>query len=381
MTLSDFIEAHFDALIADWSGYAATVNEGRRALSSAQLRTYAPEILRAIAADMRASQSYAEQRSKSHGAKREQGKAFDAIAAQHADDRLTHGFSLNDVVAEYRALRASVLRRWERSGAKGPDAFQELVRFNEAIDQGLTEAVRQFTQRTEHTRDLFAGVLAHDLRSPLGVLTNSAAVLLHDKTLSPASVRATAHLERSTTRMRSMIDDLYVFARARLGNELPINLSPQDMGKICRDAVEEMRVLYPEAVIHVETVGDLSGTWDGGRMGQLLFNLLSNAVRYGAGAILVHAVGDARRVTVSVSNEGNPIPKRALATLFDPLTRVQEKPRRGEAATGMGLGLYICRSIVTAHDGAIRVDSDASGTTFTVTFSRDESEDKPAIVV
>lgn len=370
MTLSNFIETHFDELIADWSSYAVTVNEGRRALSSAQLRTLAPEILKAVAQDMRESQSVAQQRSKSLGAKREQGRAFDAISALHADDRLTHGFSLNDVVAEYRALRASVLRRWEHSGEKGPDAFQELVRFNEAIDQGLTEAVRQFTQRTERTRDLFAGVLAHDLRSPLGVLANAAAVLLHDENLSPASLRATAHLQRSTTRMRSMIDDLYVFARARLGDGLPISVSMQDMGRICRDAAEEMGVLFPSARICVQTQGDLSGAWDGGRMGQLLFNLLSNALRYGKGDVLVRATGDAQCVTVAVSNQGDAIAQHALATLFDPLTRVEQNPRRGEAATGMGLGLYICRCIVAAHHGAITVTSDESGTTFTATLPR-----------
>lgn len=370
MTLSDFIETHFDELIADWSNYAATINEGRHALSSVQLRTFAREILTAVAKDMRESQTRTEQRDKSHGVKRAHDKAFDAVSALHADDRLAHGFGLNEVIAEYRALRASVLRRWEQSGETGPHAFQELVRFNEAIDQGLTEAVRQYTQRTERTRDLFAGVLAHDLRSPLGVLANSAAILLRDDNLSAASLRATAHVQRSTARMRSMIDDLYVFARARLGNELPVSASSQDMGIICRDAAEDMRVLFPAAQIKVECSGDLSGYWDGGRMGQLLFNLLSNAVHYGTGAIAVHVSGDAQNVTVAVSNEGSPIPPHALPTLFDPLTRVEPKRRSGEAASGMGLGLYICHCIVTAHQGVIRAESNEQRTTFTATLPR-----------
>ncbi|WP_227747312.1 sensor histidine kinase [Paraburkholderia franconis] len=225
-----------------------------------------------------------------------------------------------------------------------------MIRFNEAIDQMLSESVRRYAEQTRRIGDLFAGVLAHDLRSPLGAILNSAQLLLHDEGLSSTSLRAAANVQRGSMRMKEMIDDLLVFTRGRLGDTLPVSFSPQDMGRICSDAVDEVRASYPNAVIRLLLAGGLRGTWDGTRIGQLVVNLLVNGVRYGSGEVAVEAVGDDEHVTVIVSNEGNPIPERALPTLFDPMTRASLHNREGTAA-GMGLGLYICSCIATAHHG------------------------------
>ncbi|MBI0328314.1 sensor histidine kinase [Burkholderia plantarii] len=371
MSLSVFIETHIEALIDDWARHAASLVQGRSRLSTTELRNSARRILVEVAANMRKAQTAAEQVDKSHGAKRELDRALDSVSVLHADDRLAQGFDLNEVIAEYRALRASVLRRWEQSGAAGPLAFQEMIRFNEAIDQGITESVRQFSQRTERIRDLFAGALAHDLRSPLGVVLISAEILLNDDTLAPSSRHAAVYAQRSGLRIKRMIDDLLIFTRTRLGDAMPIDVSPQDMGRLCHDACDEIRLLFAETVIDVDCAGDLVGTWDGGRIGQLLFNLLSNAARYGTGEIGVEAHGGDGWVTLAISNPGEPIPAPALPTLFDPLTRAASVPRRAGIAAGIGLGLYICRCIATAHGGTIDVASDARGTRFTVRLPLD----------
>ncbi|MFY1889113.1 sensor histidine kinase [Achromobacter xylosoxidans] len=367
MDLADFIEANLEALIDDWAEYAMVLNQGKHRLTAVELRNSGAELLTRVAANMRQAQTPLQQRQKSHGAKREQDSAFDTVSMLHADDRLSQGFGINEVLAEYRALRASVLRRWEHSALAGPQAFQEMIRFNEAIDQGLTESVRQFSERTERIRDLFAGVLAHDLRSPLGVLLNSAEILSRDRNLSPASIRATSYVQRSAVRMKWMIDDLLVFARTRLGSVLPVALSEQDLARICRHAAEEIGALYPEAVIRVECPENLIVRCDPGRIGQLLFNLLSNAARYGAGEIELTAMAEpAGWVWLEVANEGPPIPRRALPTLFDPLTRASSATGRTGMAAGIGLGLYICRCIATAHQGVIDVRSGEDRTVFTL---------------
>ena len=265
----------------------------------------------------------------------------------------------------FRALRATVLRRWQMTSPGGPVAFQQMIRFNEAIDQVLAESVRHYAQRTERIRDLFAGVLAHDLRSPLGAILNSGEVLLRDESLSSSSIRALAFVQRGAMRMKQMIDDLLIFTRARLGDALPVGFTPQDMGRICRDAADEVRASYPDARIDLRLEGDLRGRWDGGRIGQLIVNLRTNAVRYGSGQIVVEARAHDEQVTLVVANDGNPIPERALPTLFDPLTRATSPDRSGTAA-GMGLGLYICRCIASAHQGTISVESSDAETRFTV---------------
>jgi signal transduction histidine kinase len=370
MTLSDFIEADLQGLIDEWTDYARALSPTDNPLDDAQLRNSASELLLAIAADMRGTQSDAQQAAKSHGERPNPDSAFNQIARGHADDRRTHGFGINALVAEYRALRASVLRRWQRTCETDAAAFQEMIRFNEAIDQMVAESVRQFAQRTENIRDLFAGVLAHDMRSPLGAILNSAHVVLHDEHLAPTSVRAGLSLQRSAERLKLLIDDLFVFTRTRLGDTLPVEPTRQHFGRICHGAVEEVRAARPDTQIDVQSTGTLDGMWDAPRMNQLIVNLVTNAVQHGSGTVRVSVAGDDQHVVLSVSNAGAPIPARALSTLFDPMTRASlpMEPRR--ASSGVGLGLYICRCIANAHQGGICVESDDNETVFTVTVPR-----------
>ncbi|MBC9968006.1 HAMP domain-containing histidine kinase, partial [Ralstonia insidiosa] len=306
---------------------------------------------------------------KSWGDRPQSASGFNEAAHEHADDRLSQGFGINDVVAEYRALRASVLRRWLQTPQFGASAVDEMVRFSEAVDQMLAESVRQHARRTERIRDLFAGVLAHDLRSPLGAILASGELLLREESLSSRGAKAAASIQRSVVSMRRMIDDLLTFTRTRLDDVLPATFTPQDMGTLCSDAIEEVRASYSAAHIHLRLIGELSGIWDGDRIRQLIVNLLTNAVRYGVGEIVVEARADQEQMTIMVSNEGNPIPASAIPTLFDPLTRATRPDRTGSAA-GLGLGLYICQCIAQAHHGTISVQSSDRGTTFTVQIPR-----------
>ena len=371
MSLSDFIEANLRDLVEDWTEYARTISQEESHLDERELRNSARDILIRIAADMREPQSALQQQAKSRGEGPASTSGFNDTAHVHAEDRLAHGYGINEVVAEYRALRASVLRRWLMMPPADAAAFQEMIRFNEAIDQMLAESVRQYAQRSQHIRDLFAGVLAHDLRSPIGAILNSADVLLRDNALSAFSARAVANVvQRSAVRLKRMIDDLFIFARARLGEALPVEFTPQDLGRIASDAAEEVRAAWPDARIEVCLTGDLAGRWDGARVGQLLVNLLVNAVQHGSGKICLSAAGQGEQMTLAVSNEGDPIPARARPTLFDPLTRANPSPGRSAMVSGMGLGLYICRCIACAHHGTIRVDSAKDVTTFTVQMPR-----------
>lgn len=370
MTLSDFIEANLDGLIDDWADYARAVSPADSHLTEAQLRDSARSLLNGIAADMREAQTAAQQLTKSHGGRTGPDSAFNQIGRVHADDRLAHGFGINALVAEYRALRASVLRRWQLAAKLDAAAFQEMVRFNEAIDQMLAEAVRQFEKNVEQTRDLFAGMLAHDLRSPVGAILNTTQVLLQDKNLSSTSVRAGANLQRSATRVKEMIDDLFIFTRTRLGDTLPVEPTRQDVGSICHSAVDEVRAAYPDAQIDLQTTGELAGILDGARMNQLIVNLLNNAVQHGSGAVRLEAEGDGAQIILSVFNGGAPIPASALPTIFDRLTRVGPSPGQKKPSSGIGLGLYICRCIARAHDGSIWARSDQNETVFTVEIPR-----------
>ncbi|WP_250495461.1 sensor histidine kinase [Caballeronia sp. GAWG1-1] len=340
-TISDFIEADLDGLIDEWTEYARAVSPLDSELNDEQLRDSGRELLLGIAADMRESQTDAQQEAKSQGRRPDPNSGFNRIGRGHADDRQIHGFGIDALVAEYRALRASALRRWQRTCELDASAFQEIIRFNEAIDQMVAESVRQYAQRTERIRDLFAGVVAHDMRLPVGAILNSAHVVLLDENLSATSVRASLNLQRSAERLKLLIDDLFVFTRTRVGDTLPVEPTQQDFTRICLDATDDVRSARPDAQVEVHSSGHLDGRWDAARLNQLIVNLITNAVQYGNGPVQVNARGDDEQVTLVVSNGGTAIPVEALPTLSDPLTRGSPTSQRGGIASGVGRSLYL----------------------------------------
>ncbi len=367
MTLADFIEANITDLVREWSDYAKSLSMQAHPLSEPQLRDAGAEILSAIAANMRVPQSAAQQQAKSHGS-RDPSSAFNVTAGSHADIRVLQGFDINDLVAEFRALRAAVLRRWAQVAPDASDlALEEMTRFNEAIDQALAESVRAYARRIEHGRDLFMAVLAHDLRSPLGAIASSAYVLRHGADKPEQSQKIVGIVERAATRIQAMLDDLLVFTQSRLTDNLPLRIEAADLRALVAEAADEVRTAFPAVELELRLDGVLTGTWDRRRVQQLLVNLLVNAARYGDGRILACAHGGDDAVTLSVFNGGTPIAAELLPTLFDPLTRARAPNRDGHAA-GVGLGLYICQSIAHAHGGEIQVTSSHQGTTFIVTL-------------
>ncbi|WP_124076982.1 sensor histidine kinase [Burkholderia gladioli] len=367
MTLADFIDANLADLVLNWSEYAQTLSPEGHPLPEPPLRQAGADILRAIAANMRSPQSAAQQHYKAQGS-RDAEFDFNRLTRRHADGRVGQGFDINDVVAEFRALRAAVLRRWaEAAPAASAHALQDMTRFNEAVDQALAETVRAYTSRAERSRDLFVAMVSHDLRSPLNAITTGAYVFGRAAGMSESAQRLVGIVERGAARMMAMLDDLLVFTQSRLSDTLPLHLELTDLSVLIPEALDELHAAFQATEVDLQLSGPLAGTWDRRRVQQLLMNLLTNAARYGDGRIAVRTEGRDGQIILQVFNRGAAIPPELLPTLFDPLTRSRSPNREGRAA-GVGLGLFICQSIVHAHGGEIDVASTEQGTTFTVTL-------------
>lgn len=371
MRLGDFIFSNSNAILAEWDVFARKIWPEAQATPAA-LRDHAAEILRAAAHDMRSAQTAVQQTQKSEGSGEpgRSGGMLDLASSGHARERATSGFSLPEVVAEYRALRASVIRLWSESAAS-PDHrdLADLTRFNETIDQSLAEAVRGYTQQVDRARQMFLAILAHDLRNPLNAIMVSAAGLAEDD--PPAEVAA--QITASGTAMSRMLTDFLDFAQTQLGQGVPLSPVPSDLATLCNDVVAETKAAHPGRTVRVAMRGDLTGLWDPSRLRQVLSNLMGNAIQHGAldGAIDVVATEAGSEVRFSISNEGRPIPADLLPRIFEPLTRGLSPEARKKARAGsMGLGLYIARQVVTAHGGTITVDSKPGETTFHVTLPR-----------
>src|SRR4051812_5146213 len=185
MRLSDFIAANTEAILAEWEIFARSIQPGEK-MDTVALRDHADQILRATARDMNSLQTAAEQSDKSKGESEGGADSFrvDGASEVHAVARVHSGFDLLSVVAEYRALRASVIRLWRESQpASDRRDLDDLTRFNESIDQSLTEAIRSYSQRVDWSRKMFLAILGHDLRGPLDSVRLSATVLLRTKQL------------------------------------------------------------------------------------------------------------------------------------------------------------------------------------------------------
>jgi phosphoserine phosphatase RsbU/P len=170
--------------------------------------------------------------------------------------------------------------------------------------------------------------------------------------------------------MTTMIRDILDFTRGRLGGRIPLNRQQTDLAAISRAVVDEILTGHPSARIVVETAGKLTGDWDPARIEQALSNLLANAVQHGGSDVTLIASGqDSDQVVVTVRNGGRPIPPEQLPNLFAPFKAVRSN---GNAAH-LGLGLFIVREIVQAHNGSVAVTSSSEGTAFSFRLPRSET--------
>jgi signal transduction histidine kinase len=372
--LADFITTNTEPILEEWVAFAAASGPAGKTMDLPALRDHALEMLRIIAMDLRTPQTTAEQTEKSKGTADSGPESADTPAEVHGAGRAASGFSPGEMVSEYRALRASVIRLWTRANGSltGAD-LEDLMRFNEAIDQSTAESINRFTQDLDRSKELFLAILGHDLRTPLGAVLMSSEFMLQTGELVEPHRTLTTRIVSSARRMNQMVGDLLDFTRSRLGSGLPIERQAMDIGKTTLDAVQEMTAAQPASVLQVDTTGDLRGEWDPGRVSQLLANLLGNAVQYGTpkSPIRVTAQGNADEVVLRVHNRGPEIPAAELPALFDPLKRLGSGETPAGHSSNLGLGLYIAERIVVAHGGSIVVESsNEAGTTFTVSLPR-----------
>jgi len=374
MRLGDFILANVKPILDEWEQFARSLGPGS-AMGVIALRDHAEDILRVTARDMVSSQSAEQQaaKSKGHGGGGSESVRLDRASSEHALDRLGSGFNLIEVVSEYRALRASVLRLWAKTVRTADENdLQDLTRFNESMDQSLAEAVRSYTQRVDESRELFLATLGHDLRNPLNAIVVSSDLLARSGQLDELHTRIASDMSGFAKVMTGMIHDLLDFTRTRLGAGMPVSATPTDLQHLLRDVLDEFRAAHPHRPLRIELFGDTSGEWDAARLRQVVSNLVGNAIEYGSDTspVEVSARGESSEVLLAVKNEGPPISTSALPTIFDPFVRAPEVTKRRPFG-GVGLGLYIAQQIVIAHGGTIVVtSSEAAGTVFTVRLPR-----------
>ena len=367
--LSSFIRENIEQIVAEWEAFARTLVPAAATMTPLALRDHAAGILQAIAKEIEPLRSGTQVPVRPGG---------ETAAAAHGALRHTSGFNLQQLSAEYQAMRASVIKLWRtRVAAEHHRSLDELTRFNESVDYALAQSIASYADELGRSRDTFLAILGHDLRSPLAAVSLSGHYLSEGGRLEGApQLQAVARIQRGAARMDAMIRDLLEYTRTRLGRGIPIERAPCSIAAVCEAALDEMRAVHPDRAFRFETSGELTGAFDAERLQQVFSNLLHNAVQHGAkgSPVTLEACGEPHAVSVRVKNDGPPIPDDALQVIFDPL--VQMSCTAGEPenrrATNLGLGLFIARHIAAGHGGTLEVESsDRTGTVFTARLPRE----------
>jgi signal transduction histidine kinase len=392
MRLADFILANVEPILAEWEMFARSVWPGE-ATDPTTLRDHAEAVLRATASDMVSAQTDVQQsdKSKGDGLAGTDSDRVNAASTKHGFDRAASGFDLAELVAEYRALRASVFRLWRESkpSADGSD-LEDLTRFNESIDQSLTAAVLSFTHEAKQcqgqlvaeqaarmgaetanrAKDNFLATLSHEMRTPLNAIVGWLSILSSKDCTSDDLHEGLDVIERNTNAQVRLIEDILDVSRIVSG-KLRLETRSCGLAEIIDASVNAVRSDAEARGVALDVRLDPSARHapcDPDRIQQVVWNLLSNAVKFTpkGGRISVTLKREQSSLQIEVSDNGQGISPELLPYIFDRFRQADDGTRR--KSRGLGLGLSIVKHLVELHGGTVEAHSagEGHGSTFTV---------------
>jgi signal transduction histidine kinase len=276
-------------------------------------------------------------------------------AAINEPQRSFRGYQAGAVDFLYKPVEPDILR-------SKVNVFVELFAQKKQLSAQLEE-LRQALRVNE----MFTAVLGHDLRNPLAAVLNGAELLLllsADQKVGAVASR----IRSSARRMEKMVSQLLDVARIRAGG-VALDLASGDYAQLCRRIADELKQAGHANPVQIDAGGSTDGVFDPHRIGQVLSNLLGNALQHGDpdGSVTVRIDGaDPAQLTLSIHNRGA-MPAAVLEQAFTPF----RPGRDARSQPGLGLGLYIAKYFVDAHGGSIALaSSEAEGTTFTIRLPR-----------
>ena len=305
MRLAQFIPSNIEPILRDWEALARSIWPPEGEPDVAELRNDAEKILRETTRAMHTAQTDTEQTGKSKGRRSgRQNEGLDEVSSTHGIAHAASGFPLRSMFAEYRALRASVLRLWRQSkpGADVSD-LDDLARFNESLDELLAEAVHSFAAEAERVRnallaveqasrteadnanrakDLFLATMSHEMRTPLNAIVGWLA-LMRSGRLDPARMEEGLEvIQRNTHAQVKLIDDVLDLSRIVSG-KLRLEIRPCDMSEVVRAGLDAARYAAEAKNISLYPRIDPSpnaAACDAARIQQVVWNLVSNAIKF-----------------------------------------------------------------------------------------------------
>ena len=371
MDIATFITEHRGEIVAEWIAMADAMTP--RELSRDDLLDAAHEILDSIVHALRSSglPSYGKE-AIVPTAMRTPDLA--QVAKAHASHRFVQRFSLKQVAAEYRALRANVTRRWLTQQHEQPGMARELALFNAAVDASMTSAIGWYDERLQQQRDElraadqnkneFLAVLGHELRNPLAPLRSGLDLLARSSDKPDVLQSLRPMMERQVSHLSRLVDDLLDFARISRG-DISLRMASMDLNSAVEAAIEQCSPSIAERgnelIVRLATSAlPVLGDFD--RLTQIVSNLLTNPNKFmdRGGRITVTSEAKDDKAFVTIADTGFGIPQEHLSRIFDLFAQVPEHRQR-IGGGGLGIGLALARRLVELHGGSIDARSAGLG--------------------
>lgn len=298
--------------------------------------------------------------------------AVDAAATAHATVRFGQGLGPVAVVTEFRLLRLEISRALQDlldDDVKATDVVASLALVGDALDGAASIGLASLSSRIEHLREAFLATTLHDVRQPITLVNGSlhlAQRWLVGPDLDPERVReSVVDALSATTELMAMIDTMSDASRVAMG-ELEPDPEPASLEAIVRDSLAAFGESARQRVsLEAPDGRHLIGLWDAQLLHRVVANLVGNALKYSDGPVAV-GVGDGSpgMARLTISDHGLGMTEAELNTVFERFSRADRVRSRG--IPGLGLGLYACRGIVSAHGGTIQLRSNGQGQGTTV---------------
>jgi signal transduction histidine kinase/ActR/RegA family two-component response regulator len=364
LRLAVFIHDKMELILQEWEKFARTMEPAAGPMTSKELRDHAAVMLASIADDLNTAQSSAQGVTEPRGSQLKAGE-------EHGLARLESDFTIEQLVAEYRALRSSVLRLWrEETGDSSSGDIDDIIHFNEAIDQLLASSVIIFAKTTRDAieaekrhKDQFLAMLAHELRNPLSPISAAATLLKMSKSNEKVIAHASGIIARQVAHMATLIDDLLDVSRVTRGT-IELKLESVDLRDVISSAVEQV-LPQMESRQHVLTVPTMRQAilvhGDKKRLVQVMANLLTNAAKYTLdhGKIALKLDVQGNRVEVTVEDNGIGMEVEFMPHVFDLFAQAERSSDR--TSGGLGLGLALVKSVTELHHGKVTCKSSGLG--------------------
>lgn len=293
--------------------------------------------------------------------------SFLALCQSHSHVMPTESFTqLGDPAARLREIgslqqRARALENELHHREALEDQLRSALRDRDRVaaelraSLGREQEARARAEASDAFKEIFLGVVGHELRAPLSTIMTTLDLMIMRGELPEEVLRRLRKVATSGTRMKRMIDQLLDLTRARLDG-FPVELREQAIGPLLSKIIDELQTAHPTRMINLHADPTCRARVDADRFEQVVANLVGNAIAHGDPALSITVtVGyRAELLELRVHNYGAAILPALQATLFDPFSRGK---RTGGAAAGLGLGLYISQRIAEAHGGTLTVRS------------------------